>query len=474
MQNPSHSNGSNGSANPTNGSALPTSGSAARPLRVAVLVDLERNSGSGGHVKSWEHFAEAAARLEGQIDLSVHFLGREAKTEELSPSVRYVTHRPVFGTRLFDRLEKMPGHTDLAPHTSKLIPHLQDRDVIHTTDTWFAQARTAMRFARQQGIPLVNSLHTDVPSYTRIFLEDLVHKVVGRGAIASLLLDRWRLDRKAERYMLRQRNRYLHRCRWVLASNREDLEAISKSSPRSRCSLLRRGIDKATFHPAKRDRARLQEIHGISAESFILLFVGRIDAAKNADTAARAARILVDRGAPVHMVFAGDGAMRRELQKLLGPRATFLGGGVPQKDLAWIYASSDLFVFPSETEIHPNVVLEAKACGLPVLISARGGSAEQVTRPGEDGFVLEEGDPGVWADAIAALMRNPERLRRVGAESRRYIEEEWPSWEEVFLSEIMPVWVAVSGRPAPSPELSRRGGAVSPPRFATRPDPALR
>jgi len=441
---------------------------------VAVLVDLERNSGSGGHVKSWEHFAEAAVRLERPIDLTVHFLGREEGTQTLSPSVRYITHRPVIGTRLFDRLEKMPGHTDLAPYAPKLIPHLQDRHVIHTTDTWFAQARTALRFARRKGIPLVNSIHTDVPSYTRIFFEDLVHKVTGRGRIASLLLDRWGLDRKAEAYMLRQRNKYLGRCRWILASNREDMDTIAKSAPRSGVSLLRRGIDKTTFHPGKRDRARLREIHGIPPESFLLLFVGRIDAAKNADTAARAARILIDRGESVHMVFAGDGALRQELEELLGARATFLGGGIPQKDLGWIYASSDLFVFPSETEIHPNVVLEAKACGLPVLVSAHGGSADQVTRPGEDGFALEQKDPEVWAEAIATLARDPERLRRVGAESRRYIEEEWPSWEEVFLSDIMPVWVGVSGRPDPAPELSLRGSEAWPPRFATRPDPALR
>src|SRR6185503_20130080 len=81
------------------------------PLRVAVLVDLERTRSSGGHVKSWERFARAAARrLEGEIDLSVHFLGREAATEEISPGVRFVTHRPLIGTYLFDRLEKAPGH----------------------------------------------------------------------------------------------------------------------------------------------------------------------------------------------------------------------------------------------------------------------------------------------------------------------------------------------------------------------------
>src|SRR6185503_3693151 len=182
-------------------------------------------------------------------------------------------------------------------------------------------------------------------------------------------------------------------CRWVLASSEQDLARIQRAAPAAGRSLLRRGIDKELFHPGRRDRRMLEEVYGVPAESFLLLFVGRLDAAKSAETAARAARLLIDRGAPVHLLFAGDGAQRKELEKMLGSRGSFLGGGIPQSELGRLYASSDLFVFPSETEVNPNVVIEAKASGLPVLVSNRGGSAQHVRRPGEDGFVLEERDP---------------------------------------------------------------------------------
>lgn len=426
-------------------------------------------------MKSWEHFAKAAARrLQGELDLSVHFIGREAGTEEISPSVRFVTHRPVIGTRLFDRIEKAPGHTDIAPYTRTLIPHLADRDVIHTTDAWFAQARTALRHARRTGTPLVNSIHTDVPSYTRIFFEDFVRKLTGSGRISALLLDRWELHRRAGEYMHRRLDSYLRECRWILASNEEDLDRIGKTAPGRGCSLLRRGIDKEVFHPAKRDRWKLRVLHGIPPDSFLLIFVGRLDAAKRAETAARAVRLLADRGAPVHILFAGDGAQSKDLKGMLGPRGTFLGGGIPQSELGWLYASSDLFVLPSETEVHPNVVIEAKACGLPVLVSTHGGSGQHVTRPGEDGFLIEEREPAAWADAIDTLRKDRERLRRVGRESRRIIESHWPTWEDVLLNDIMPVWLQVSGRRALRSAPLPRPRADLPRRYATRPDLALR
>lgn len=424
-------------------------------------------------MKSWEHFAEAAARrLEDQIDLSVHFIGRTTGTEEISRAVRFVTHRPVIATHLLDRVEKAPGHTDLAPYARKLIPHLADRDVIHTTDTWFAQARTALRYSRRTGIPLVTSLHTDVPSYTRIFLADMVHKLAGNGRIASLLLERWRVHRFAESLMLRKLDRYLRACRWVLASNEEELVRIRATAPRVGCSLLRRGIDKDVFHPRKRDRRKLRDIHGIPLDTFLVLFVGRLDAAKKAETAARAVRLLADRGAPVHILFAGDGAQRKELEEMLGPRGTFLGGGIPQAELGSLYASSDLFVFPSETEIHPNVAIEAKSSGLPVLLSAHGGSAQHVTRPGEDGFLMEERDPASWASAIDSLRRDRRWLQAVGRESRRFIESEWPSWDDVLLDDIMPVWLEASGRRARHPASQRTSRGAALPLSAMRQGPA--
>jgi hypothetical protein len=139
-----------------------------RPLWVAALVDLERWPAAGGHVTCWERLAEAAARGTHAIDLTVHFQGDAERRETLSPTVRIETHRPVFSTRRLGFLGGIADHTDLAPHHPRLMRALADADVIHTTDAYFAYARTAMRVSRRRSIPLTTSIHTDTPSYVPI------------------------------------------------------------------------------------------------------------------------------------------------------------------------------------------------------------------------------------------------------------------------------------------------------------------
>src|ERR1700749_1459635 len=95
------------------------------PLKVAVLVTLERGKAAGGHVKSWERFAEVAASRPQLLDLSLHFLGDRSETETAAPNVRFITHRPVFGTRSLKFLDQGAGHTDLARRHRGLLPYLR-------------------------------------------------------------------------------------------------------------------------------------------------------------------------------------------------------------------------------------------------------------------------------------------------------------------------------------------------------------
>jgi len=117
---------------------------------------------------------------------------------------------------------------------------------------------------------------------------------------------------------------------------------------------------------------------------------------------------------------------------------------VAQAELAWLYASADLFVFPSRIEISPNVVLEAKASGLPALVSGTGGSQRMIREPGRDGLVVESADSFVWAETIEGLWKQPERRAALGAQARRSIETEWPSWRDVFREDLLPVWRRVA------------------------------
>ncbi len=423
----------------------PSNPAARAPLSVGVIVDLFQSPSAGGHVKCWERIAEAARGDE--IDLTVYFLGRQPAVISIAENVRYVRVEPVLGTSSFPFLDRIPAHTDLAPIHLRVLNLLRRHHVLHSTDAFFALARTAQVLSRWSRRGLVTSIHTDMPAYTRLYSKQILRRIFGDGFWGRTLHDRWRWHDRLGATMQRRLDRYLHCCDWAMAPDNSQLSAVERSVPKGRLSLLRRGIDRDTFHPRHRDRPRLESELGIPASRVALLFVGRVDAGKDVITLARAARILRDRGLPVHVAFAGEGGQMREIWELLGDRVTFLGN-IPQQKLSWLYASSDLFVFPSQIEIFPNVVLEAKASGLPVLVSSVGGSAKLVRHPGpaqrEDGLVVESSDSYVWAEAIDSLLRDPARRRAMGEEARRTIERTWPSWRQVLHEDLLPVWQFVA------------------------------
>ncbi len=334
-------------------------------------------------------------------------------------------------------------HTDLAPLHPRLFPCLRSYDVIHTTDAFFALSKTALFFAKRSGKPIVLSIHTDIPKYTRIYTEVITRRLFGDGHLSRVLLERFHFASHCAAGILWKRDRYLRRCDWVLVSNEADPHRVLRAIPDIKVSFLRRGIDKEMFHPKWTNRAKLREAFGIAKDRFLLLFVGKVDPVKNVMILARAAKVLLDRGEPIHVMIVGDGTQREAVGSLLGSAASF-PGVVPHSTMNWLYASADLFVFPSETEIYPNVVIEAKASGLPVLVAQRGGAAQCVAKDGVDGFIIGENDPDLWARAIEFLRRSRMRCVRMGEEARKHIESDWPSWEEVLARDLMPVWEAVA------------------------------
>jgi glycosyltransferase involved in cell wall biosynthesis len=419
------------------------------PLSVGVFVDLKWYPGAGGHVKCWERFAEAAAQSPDRLDLTVHFLGEEEQVHRIGENVRYVTHPASLATSLFPFMERLPGDTDLSPFNPKVIPYLANYQVIHTTGAFFALSRTAQRFARRHALPVVNSIHTDTPSYTRVFAAQILRRFSGGGRITRLLLERFKLHEKLALFMRRRLHRYLSRCNWIMVSKGGDLERMKKKLSTSKISLLRRGIDKEAFHPRWRDRARLKQVFGIPPESFLLLFVGRLDDAKNALTFAEAVRLLLERGEPVRAMMVGEGSQKERIQKILGG-AVSLPGNVAHSTLSWLYASADLFVFPSQTEVCPNAVIEARASGLPVVVSSRGGAEEILDRPGLDGLVVGDDEPATWARCIEGLRRSPGQLASMSGWARKAIEADWPTWRDVLETDLLPVWQAMAARSQPS------------------------
>ncbi|HEY5209681.1 MAG TPA: glycosyltransferase [Stellaceae bacterium] len=408
-----------------------------RRLRVAVLVDLPLGAAAGGHVRCWERLAEAARDFPDRLDVTVHFIGPERARQDLSETVRYRIEPPVFSTRRLPFLSHVPDHTDLAPWHPSLARRLGDYDVIHTTDAYFAYARTAMVVGRRRNIPVVNSVHTNTPEYARLFTAQTIERLFGTGLVARLLLSRLDVAQRVERRMLRQLAAYQRHCAFALVSRPDQLAGV-RATLGDRAGLLRRGVDRRLFDPARRDRAWLERQYGIPAQRLVILNAGRLDRGKNIQLLAAAVDILLRRGVDAHLICAGDGVERLAVIERLGPRAT-CPGNVEPAELARLYAAADIFALPSRIEESANVLLEALASGLPVLVARDSGMGRAV-RDRETGLVLPGGDPESWAQALMDLAAQPARRRAMGRAARDYADCVLPSWQDVLAQDLIPHW----------------------------------
>ena len=424
--------------------ALPRYQRQSARLSVGVIVDLFQSPSAGGHVKTWEKLAQAAC---GEpLDLTVYFFGPQEKVTPLAENVRYVQLPPMWSTESLPFLQGIPAHTDLAPLHLGALRRLRGHHVLHATDAYFSMARAARLLSRWSSRALVHSTHTDTPGYTRIYTDQVLRRACGERWPGRVLRERWQMPERMSRRMQRRLEAYLRGCDWALAQDADAVRQLSCAVQPERTSLLRRGIDTEFFHPGRRDRARLEHVYGIPPDRFVLLFAGRIDSGKDVLTLARAARILLDGGLPVQVICAGEGSQSQQVRDALGERVS-LPGQVSQDELAWLYASADLFVSCSQIEVFPNVVVEAKASGLPVVVSARGGSARLVRQSPScdaDGGAVAGGQPEAWAREIEALLRAPERRRAMGQAARRFVEQNWPSWRQVLREDLLPVWQLVA------------------------------
>ncbi|CAK0749210.1 putative GT4: distantly related to 1L-myo-inositol-1-P a-N-acetylglucoaminyltransferase [uncultured Gammaproteobacteria bacterium] len=412
-------------------------------LRVAVLVDLARGPGAGGHVRCWEKIALATAEAGDGIDLTVHFSGERTEVMELGPWVRFKTHRRVFGTERLPFLSHVPDHTDLAPFHPGLARDLAVADVIHTTDAFFAFARTAGWVARRLGKPLVNSIHTDTPRYAGLFTGQTVTRLFGQSWLARVLLGpAVRIDRRVEQGMLARLSAMQRRCAFALVSHDDDHRRALAVLPPGRVGWLRRGIDREAFSPSLRDRNWLMHEFGIPAGRTVILCVGRVNVGKNVMTLAQAVRGLVDRGAPVVLLCAGEGDQCKAVLNLLGDAAR-CPGVIDAERLARVYASADLFAMPSKIEVFANVVLEALASGLPALVAERGGMGRLI-RPGETGLVVAGEGPQPWFEALAPLVGDGGRRAAMAAAALLAAERDLPSWVDVVRHDLAPVWRTVA------------------------------
>jgi glycosyltransferase involved in cell wall biosynthesis len=185
-----------------------------------------------------------------------------------------------------------------------------------------------------------------------------------------------------------------------------------------------RGADhaRANAHVA-RAAAKLPERYFLTSSRFI--------PKKNIDGLLRGyARFIARRADAPDLVVCGDGELRDKLHRLantlgIAPRVRW-PGFVQYPALPAYYAFAEAFILASTIEQWGRVVNEAMACGLPVLVSERCGSAPELVREGENGFLFDPRDPDAIADALGRIPAEAAARERMGRRSREIIAEFTP------------------------------------------------
>ena len=127
-------------------------------------------------------------------------------------------------------------------------------------------------------------------------------------------------------------------------------------------------------------------------------------------------------------IITGDGPYAGYMKKN-APADTRFTGYLKGAELAEMYASCDVFLFPSSTETFGNVVLEAMASGLPVIAADAGGVKDSIT-DGSDGFLCKARNAMSFTKAMDKFIKDPGLIASMGAEARRHSLSK--SWDNIF------------------------------------------
>jgi glycosyltransferase involved in cell wall biosynthesis len=279
-------------------------------------------------------------------------------------------------------------------------------DVIHVA-TEFAMGVTGAKVARQLGIPLVASAHTDYEKYASRYNLDWFMR-------AGWSYLRW---------FYRQASTVL--CPSSFYEHHLNARGVSNTG------IWSRGVDPDRFHPMHR-REEYRRNLGVGPQDPLVTYVGRIAREKDLNLLVQAWRQLAP-GASARLVLVGRGPLENELRRM-GVPGVILAGMKHGVELSAAYASSDVFVFPSTTETFGNVLLEGMASGLPCLAAAAGGVMEFARHESNAWLVAPHSSTAI-AEGLERLLFDQELRHHLGSGARQTALER--GWEPVFDSLLL-------------------------------------
>ncbi len=257
-----------------------------------------------------------------------------------------------------------------------------------------------------------------------------------------LLLDtkmsRSRLKRRTAGWLLADADVVVANSRWTADLARRVLERLGggRADGGPPVEVVPLGTAPSVFQPGI-DASGVRARYGLAGGPW-LLTVARLEWHKGIDTVIRALPAIRRAQAGARYAVAGVGDRRPQLERLVAELglgdAVRLLGFVPDAELPALYNAADLYVGVSRrhellAEGFGISLVEASACGLPV-VGGRAGGVPDAVRDGETGVLVDPDDPTAVAAAVARLLGDGELRRRLGAAGRRAVETYY-NWDRV-------------------------------------------
>jgi len=292
----------------------------------------------------------------------------------------------------------VPFYPEMRMYLPRLFSYVEHArhdqlDVVHLT-TPGPIGLAALFVAWRLGIPLVGSIHTDLAAYTVA--------LSGSPRLGMLIRKylRWPYGKCA---------------RVLVPSEHARRLLIAAGGDRQKMALWPIGVDTQLFAPSRRSFALRDRWH-VSDRRPAILYVGRVGREKGLGLLPRLRDRLHALGIEHRLIVVGQGPLLRPLREAL-PDAVFTGV-LSREDVAEAFASADFLIFPSKLDTAGNVLLEAQASGLPVVVAGDGGAREHMLS-GRTGAICYTEDVDEWAAAIGALARRAD-LAAMREAARQY------------------------------------------------------
>lgn len=354
--------------------------------------------------------------------------GAATASREMAENLHSLGHDVAVLTARYGGLPRVAIESGVTVHRVSCVRKQADRSNVFEMFAFMLAALLGLRaiFARQHPDALITFF--SLPSgliglVAKIFTKKPYVVSLRGGDVPVLVPELARLHK----IISPMRRRILENAEAVVA-NSESLRRLSEASDHCRVRVVPNGVNTDFFQPNP-----MGSTSSLAQEILRILFVGRFQRQKNLEFLLYQLAALRRGSFALRMV--GDGPQKRGLQELAAQLeiadSTTWDGWMPRADLPGIYQSADCFVNPSLYEGMPNVVLEAMACGLPV-IASRIDVHETLVSHGETGFLFELNNPAMLASALAQMEDVDLRLR-MGQQARARAQKLF-SWKSVASS----------------------------------------